>query len=420
MLFPNVLPEMLQADYWLHQSDQSDQPVLTLAEIAIYNQQILQALPEVVYDLTKYPAGVSKSTLEGWIQPAVMSSVPLFLANRPLEAGYFESLQARLNLEALQEVNEARYGITICRTRLRTFPTNDLVLEDPNRPEFDRFQETAINPAEPVVILHQSRDGSFYFVQTVNYRGWVAAETIGLTDKAVWLEYSRRPDFLIVTGSHLRIPNPATRTEWFFEMGAKIPLAAPPIPGTTGFLAQLPVADSNQQLHFIAVPIPGTSKVNPGYLPYTRANVLKQAFKLYGQPYDWGGLHESVDCSGLVMDVYRCFGLAMPRNSGEQAALPGPKFQLESLDSNKKINKLRQLPPGALLHLPGHVMLYLGESNGSLYIIHALSSYGLPDTEGKIQKIYHLRVSVTDLLLLRATGPTFLDTLTSATQLELA
>lgn len=120
------------------------------------------------------------------------------------------------------------------------------------------------------------------------------------------------------------------------------------------------------------------------------------------------------------MDVYRCFGLAMPRNSGEQAALPGPKFSLESMSTSEKINKLRQLPPGALLHLPGHVMMYLGENNGSLYIIHALSSYGLPDAEGNIQKIYHLQVAVTDLLLLRANGQTFLDTLTSATQLELA
>lgn len=420
MLFANVLPEMLRAEYWLRPPDQPQQPLLTPAEIAIYNQQILRTLPEVVYDLTGYPTFVSKSTLESWIQPAVMPAFPLFLASQPLEADYFEDLRARINLEALQEVNAVRYGITLCRTRLRTFPANDLVLEDPDRPEFDRFQETAINPAEPVVILHQSRDGSFYFIQTVNYRGWVAAETIGLTDKAVWLEYCKQPDFLIVTGSHLKIPNPATGIEWFFEMGAKIPLAAPLIPGNTGFLVQLPVADRDHQLRFIEVAIPGTTEVNPGYLPYTRANILKQAFKLYGQPYDWGGLHQSVDCSGFIMDVYRCFGLAMPRNSGEQAALPGPKFSLESMSTSEKINKLRQLPPGALLHLPGHVMMYLGENNGSLYIIHALSSYGLPDAEGNIQKIYHLQVAVTDLLLLRANGQTFLDTLTSATQLELA
>ncbi|HYH01527.1 MAG TPA: NlpC/P60 family protein, partial [Bacillota bacterium] len=182
-----------------------------------------------------------------------------------------------------------------------------------------------------------------------------------------------------------------------------------------------PVVNNQRQLSLITVEIPADAAVSRGYLPYTRANILKQAFKLYGQPYDWGGLHDSVDCSGFIMDIYRCFGLAMPRNSGQQAALPGPELRLESLSTDQRMNQLQQLAPGALLNLPGHVMMYLGETAGSPYIIHALSSYGLPEPTGsQLQKIYHLQVSVTDLMLQRANGQTFLEALTSAKQLELA
>jgi cell wall-associated NlpC family hydrolase len=56
----------------------------------------------------------------------------------------------------------------------------------------------------------------------------------------------------------------------------------------------------------------------PDYLPLTRANVIRQAFKFLGERYGWGHSFNARDCSGFTNDVYRSFGILMPPNSGAQ------------------------------------------------------------------------------------------------------
>lgn len=419
MLFPNVLPEMLQADYWINRLALPQKTILTLKQIDVFNQNALQNLPATLYDLAFFPAVLPKEQLQTWILATPFPAETLYHSDgQPLTQSDYTILQSRLNVNGLTESNPVRYGFTIRRTNLRTFPTDAPVLEDQNRPEFDRFQETGLDPAEPVLILHQSPDGDWFLIQTASYRGWVVRTAIGVAaSKEQWLNYLNTPEFLIVTGPGLTVAShSATQQNQFcqFEMGAKIPLASGELNREDCFTAQLPDQTHHNQLTFPNYVVSKPAEVHKGYLNYTRANLIRQAFKMLGHRYDWGGLHGSVDCSSFIRNSYRCFGFIFPRNSGQQAQLPGQRIDLSSLNITDKKAALSELPPGATLFMPGHVMFYLGTINDCFYILHALSSYGVRDETGNIKKVYHLQVDVTDLSLLRANGQTFLEALTTA------
>jgi hypothetical protein len=420
MLFPQVMLEMLHAEYWIKHSDNPDTVIRDAVQIAGFNQAVRRNLPAACPELTTFPDRIKRRVLESWLTVAAVPAGSLYQDGQLLSASDYETLRTNLNLKALATLNLIQYGFTVTRTNLRTFPTADPIVTEPDRPEFESFQETGLNPAEPVLILHQSPTADWSFIQTGNYRGWAPTVALAIAaSRRQWLDYLRMETFFVVTGNNFTLPAQGATPPLYFEMGAKLPLvtATPQADGI--YTALFPVTDRQHRLRFTPVSLPATTDLHLGYLNYTRANLFRQAFKFYDQPYDWGGLHGGVDCSGLILDVYRCFGFNLPRNVAEQERLPGKRVDLRSLSLTDKKAALRNLPPGATLYLQGHhVMFYLGTVNDTPYILHALSSYGIPDESGQIHKTYHLQVAVTDLSLQRANGQIFLEALTTAVEVK--
>jgi hypothetical protein len=69
--------------------------------------------------------------------------------------------------------------------------------------------------------------------------------------------------------------------------------------------------------------LPANSDSSDDYLPLTRANLIRQAFKFLGERYGWGHSYDARDCSGFVSEVYRSMGVQLPRNTRDQAVSPG-------------------------------------------------------------------------------------------------
>jgi cell wall-associated NlpC family hydrolase len=208
-------------------------------------------------------------------------------------------------------------------------------------------------------------------------------------------------------------------------MGAKLPLVeVQSIPAIVGnrtsadcHVVLLPVRDSEGLLDFRPALVPKSADVHHGYLPFSRAYLLRQAFKLEGDRYGWGGLFGSRDCSALVQDVFRSIGIFLARNAGEQAQGAGTHFSLIDTSPDERSAILRSLPPGSTLHFPGHVMLYLGEHQDQFYVLHAIAACGnpaQPQPDGTLAPLPLNGVMVTDLSLPRVNGMSLFNSLTEA------
>ena len=163
--------------------------------------------------------------------------------------------------------------------------------------------------------------------------------------------------------------------------------------------------------------IPKNEDVTPGFLPFTTENLLRQAFKLLGRRYGWGGTAEGWDCSSLCQDVYRTMGIFLPRNSGSQRRVPSC-FDVEGSTVSEKQALLEGLLPGAMLELRGHQTLYIGRwldvgifekqigsFDGEDYVIHA--THGVYDALGRFYNANAVIVSSAEAF--RSNGRTLME-----------
>jgi len=163
-------------------------------------------------------------------------------------------------------------------------------------------------------------------------------------------------------------------------MGVRIPLlegwpAERPVNGQHPYAAhviELPVRDEDGRLQFTPALVPRTADVATSYLPYTRANLVRQSFKFLGERYGWGHSYNARDCSGFVSEIYRSFGIQLPRNTRDQGVSPAfERIEFSPSDSTeRRLEVLRSLEVGDLIYIPGHVMMVIGHDRGMPYVIH--------------------------------------------------
>lgn len=429
----NVKPDMLYSDYWIKKLPQPDQMIMDGKSIAAFNKDVIQKLPSIVHDLQTYPENLSRQELTTLLTTSTFPTETMYLNGNSVGKEYYQALQKSMNISQVKDSNPVQYGFTVQRTDLRTFPTMDAVLETPNDTEFDQFQETAVEALQPLLVLYSSADQKWYYVQTYNYRGWVQNDKIALAEEDEWRNYQNIENFLVVTGPSLSLgcdPYSTATSELYLGMGTKLPLAdATEIPQLVdnqsvagNYVVKIPTRNSQGRAVFKLALVSIAKDVHEGYLPYTRSNILKQAFKLQGERYGWGGSPQAHDCSSFTRDVYSVFGFQLARNADEQEATPGKTLALaEKLTVAERIHLLESMDPGALLYMDGHVMMYLGNENRVAYIIHDIAAHGDPEqplANGKLQRVPINQVTVTDLQLTRVNGKPLLSALHLAKQIE--
>ncbi len=113
--------------------------------------------------------------------------------------------------------------------------------------------------------------------------------------------------------------------------------------------------------------------IHLGYLSYTPETILTQAFKFLNSPYGWGGSFGEQDCSKFIQEIYATVGLKLPRNSTTQSLI-GSYLSLDGLDRGSKKDKILKFGEvgSTLIHLKGHIMLYIGEHKGEPFVIQTV------------------------------------------------
>lgn len=397
-------PPLLNPAHWTAQNTNGDQLILDSKGVSAFNARVRSA-SRTVPDLINYPASMSGDALKTKIMDYSVLDDDLYLHGNKVSENYKDILRKQTNINAMPATARLRYGVTVRRTAVRALPTGEGLYYYAGDTDFDALQQTMLDPGEPVIVLHTSANGYFYYVQAVNYSGWVSKFNVALAEKKDWLAFAKPEKFLVVTDAAYTLKTAGENV--LYQQGARLPVDS--VQGNV-YIVLAPVRASSGVLQKQRLFVPKASaSVHYGYLPYTGNNIINAAFKFYGQPYGWGGLKNSVDCSSLVFNAYRTVGIILPRDADQQEQGAGTKHAMSGDDKTRK-QQINRLQPGTALYMDGHVLIYIGQINGEPYAIHALGSHYANGS----RKV--MRVVVSDLSLKRASGQTHLQALTNAVE----
>lgn len=409
---PSVHAEMLQPDYWLSKVDSPQKTLLTPQEIALMNKYAFETKPPLIFSLASYQNPLDGAMVASQITQFDDIEDPLVSSGVEITNQSWNDLLNQRNLEAIGASIQPRYGVATTRGDMRLWPTDNFE---------DQAQQSGILPGEPLVILHENADKSWFFVSTSFCVGWIQASSIAVFSSFdEWLSTTSSDDFYVClcdeTVDALNV-NDAQPFKLDLYLGAKLLRAtvdewnnAHPSRSAMG---KYTIKRLTRGADGSCIPellcIPASSHISRGYLPYTTENVLKAAFTMLGDTYQWGGWKKGRDCSQFTMEIYQCFGILLPRDSSPQAQMPFQRkvFDEHAADSEKE-TLLRKTRPGSILEFPGHAMLYLGEEDGHFYVISDAGTFAQSPNE-EMQDLSCVLVNTLDVV--RANGKTWMQSL---------
>lgn len=421
---PGITAERLTPEYWIARASAPSAIVLDSSAIAAQNARLV-ASDKAVLDLATLPEALDGHDVQTRIE--ALSSPPqreLFdTAGNVLPPARLDELQQALALDAIADRVPLRFGLVTQRADLRAFPTSQRVFSRPGDTDIDRFQESALFPGTPVAVLHESDDGAWWFIASRLYTAWIEASHVAIGTRAEVFDYTTRMPHLIVTGAQARTvftPEVPPLSDLVLDMGIRLPIIAdwPPQTPVNGqfplgsHVVALPLRGEDGALSIAPALVPRSADVRADYLPLTRANLLTQAFKFLGERYGWGHSYGTRDCSGFVSEVYRSFGVEMPRNTRDQGVSTAfSRIAFSDADDHaSRVAVLRTLDVGDLIYIPGHVMMVIGHDDGEIWLIHDTTGMRYRDADGRIVPVRLHQVAVTPLLaLLGDSGTPYVD-----------
>lgn len=424
---PGLTSSMLSPDDWIARLDAPDAVVLDGDAISAQNAAMRRDDGSIHAPLA-LPDRLGRRTVEAWIQGlSTRPAQPRFSAAGVVDDATLDAWMDALALDTLPARITPRFGLVVRRADLRAFPTTTRVFSQSGDTDIDRFQEDALFPGTPVAVLHASRDGDWLFVESERYRAWIEARHVAIGARDAVADYVvRAADGVVVTGATARTvftPDAPAVSDVQLEMGVRLPRADwdsnsvlhGQVPAF-GHIVELPVRGDDGALSFSPALLPAAADVAEDVLPYTRAALIRQAFKFLGERYGWGHSYNARDCSGFVSEIYRSFGILMPRNTSAQAispALDRIEVTPEMLHA-QRLQLLREADVGDLVFIPGHVMMIIGHIDGEPWVIHDTAGMSVRDASGAITRLPLNGVVVTPVTpMLASEGDSTIDRITS-------
>src|SRR5690606_3099815 len=202
---PGLAEAHLSPGHWIAALAQPDRVILTPAQIAAQNAR-MQAEDGSIHDIEAPPDSLDGARVRGWIEDlSVLPERALYnVHGQPVAPGDLERIEANLALDAVPASQATRHGMVVRRADLRAFPTRTRVFSSADDSDIDRFQESALFPGDPVVVVHESRDGDWLFVVSQRYAAWIERQYVAEGDKSAIHAWGRRAPFLVVTGATAR------------------------------------------------------------------------------------------------------------------------------------------------------------------------------------------------------------------------
>lgn len=416
-----VSAEMCRPAYWREKlGEDADRVLMTSGGIDELNAKML-AKPETnMFDLEDMPETYETSPVE--------RSVPtgsFYVDGEKIDnEAYFGKMIKAMTETGYSGEMQTQYAVVTKRADMKDWPTEDIIGYSANDTD-DEMQGSSMNVNEPFVIRQKCVvDGkTFYNGCSTNCAGWVPAECVAICEnKEEWLDAwkvdTAAKDFLVVAQDKITL-EPSMYVPEISEVKLMLGTILKLVPesempetvaerGTwNNYVVYLPTRDADGKYVKQYALISQHYDVNVGFLPLTQGNVLNVAFTCLGSRYGWGGMLDSMDCSMYTRQIYRCFGLEIPRNTTWQVQIPDHVSDISQMTDEEKLEFFETVPVGSLLMFRGHITVYIGSENGRAYVISDTGS--LSDSVGDLKVIGQMSVIVNPLDVRRGNGTTWLS-----------
>lgn len=348
---------------WINLHGNAKGVIMTPDEIAAECRRLASESPKindiVSFDVSKRTPDKIRADIEAY---GTLPAVGYDRDGRLIDEAYKSDVMGKRNMDAIGNYQVIR-GIVTSRANLRSFPDNKPYRKSADN-QYDSIQQTELHFATPVIVLHRSLDGKYYFVESYNYKGWVESSRIAVTDDAgLWEKFVAPEEYVRITATSVYLANREV------DMGVKLPLVRD---RGDRFDVTVPLRREDGKLATNSQTVRAEYAVI-GDLPYTYENFIVQAFKYKGVMYSWGGLDHGVDCSGFISNVMRTFGFMLPRDTKDQQNVVGTAHDVRGKSHAEVVATLAEVNAPTAVYTPGHVLFYLGydAATGQYSFIHA-------------------------------------------------
>ena len=366
--------------YWIERQPAPYAVVLDQTGIGALNSQILARVDQMA-DIYKMPDAIAGDRLREWLLYDPVPDIAVVdrydAKGAKLKKRDMDALMAMINLDGVAASNPVRFGRVLFRADIRGFPTDEPFLRRPGETAFDTLQYSSIFPPSSVALLHTSKNGMWGFFQTPFTRGWMRLDKVAFATREDSVSLSTEP--LVITGSSVEV---------YVDAGLTKPLISLPMGTVLDIVSQdaltwqvrLPTKGSSGELAWANAYAGKKADAHEGFLPYTPAAIITQAFKMLGERYGWGGDAGRRDCPEFWRDAFATVGVRLPRNSQQQLSAGVLLPEGGAADTPQTIEAVltdsRAKQGITLLVTSTHVMLYLGKgSSGAPYVIHQAHGY---------------------------------------------
>ena len=422
---PGTLPEMRNPSYWIERMDKPDEVVLPLDEILRRNRAYqawasspnpFEGVPEDRIPIPYFYPGVvlnppdmhalELSAVADTVRKRIRDQVEYLRGTEwgnPFAVKYavweIEVIVDEMALEAVSDDIHIRDAITVHTSRIRNVPAlypQFVGTGDSGSHRWDRWSIGLIKIGRPVTVLHASASGEFLFVLCEYAYGWVRSENVAFGGREEIASFADSPAFVMCTGDRVQLytdKNCRYSTGWFM-MSDRLPMAS----RLNTRLVQIPVRKTSGDFAIDVAWLAPDADVHVDYLPYTRRNIVLQAFKLLDGLYDFTGALLGRQHETVYRDVFACFGFELPRTDplytfyGDDETVLHPEAGKE-----EQYRLILDHEPFVTLQSCGrHGQLFLGEYEGEP-IVFDQHGYGYEDENGIRLEV--MRVNIGTLLL---------------------
>lgn len=267
--------------------------------------------------------------------------------------------------------------ITLTNASLRELPTTQPSFgnwhEAGEGYPFDYLQTSTTTPNTPALVIQKSSNGAWSLIIINNTYGWVPSNTLAVVDDT-FIKQWQTNHYVTLTKNNVALADEQGNIRFTADIGKIFPQLINPTEKNASdfFTTLIAVADADDHAVIKTARL-STKAATAWPIVPTPRNIAQMMNEMLNVKYGWGGMSGDCDCSFTTMDLFSSVGIWLPRNSSEQAAM-GHGIDLNNLSNEKKqgIILKQGVPFLTLLHMPGHITVYIGQRNGKPYLFQTV------------------------------------------------